>query len=112
MHQFVCEIFLHCPDYCVLGATRALEGPHLAHGLRPDVILLDFLMPGIGGVKLLKTLGAWPSTAHIPILVMSGMGTNEPLFRHLASDAAGYLIKPFSAMELMRKVDGLLDRRP
>ena len=111
VYEFVRAVFANHPEYRVLGATRALQGLELAHSLRPDVILLDFLLPGISGVKLLQRLGDWPSTAHIPVLLMSGMGASEPLFRHLAFDAAGYLIKPFSAIELTRKIDGLFDRR-
>jgi len=113
--QYVCElvreVFASNLEYRVMGANRALQGLELAHSLLPDLILLDFSMPGIGGIQMLQRLTQWPSTKRTPVLLMGGRGTDELLFRQWALGASGYLMKPFSAVELMRKVDKLIARR-
>lgn len=93
----------------VLEANSAAEGLKLATEKRPDLVLLDFLMPGISGVQLLQQLKASAATASIPVVMMSGSGADERSFRALAYDAAGYLMKPFSPAQLRSKLDEVLD---
>lgn len=102
---------LESAGWRVLQAGEATEGLRLACQEKPQVILLDFLLPGMGGVQLLQTLQQAAVTASIPVIMMSGMGADEPLFQALAYDAAGYLMKPFSSAQLLQSVQQALGRK-
>jgi len=80
-----------------LGATRAR---------RPDLILSDVMMPGLGGFGLLRELRADPATAAIPVILLSARAGEESRVEGLEAGADDYLVKPFSARELVARVEG------
>lgn len=98
LRELIREV-LEGPDCRVLLAGRASEGLELARREQPDLMLLDYIMPGISGMQLLQTLKTSPETAAIPVVVMSGMDA-ESVVNDLAHGAAAYLQKPFSASKL------------
>ena len=76
---------------------------------RPDVILLDWQMPGMKGDTVCRILKADPRTKHIPILVVTNFGHDEVRDRCLAAGATGFLVKPVPEKELLMKVVELLE---
>lgn len=88
---------------------RALE---LARNLRPDLILLDVMLPGRSGVKVCATLKMAPETSSIPVILISAR--TEPADRSvgLAAGAEEYLSKPFNPLELIALVNESLAGRP
>jgi PAS domain S-box-containing protein len=70
----------------------------------PDVILTDVMMPGMDGFELLRTLRADPATAAIPVMMLSARAGEEARVDALQSGADDYLVKPFSARELVARV--------
>ena len=72
---------------------------------RPDVVLLDYQMPGMDGVQIARELRADPETSDIPIVAMSAAGRIEVVCNEM--DANGCLGKPFDIEELVRVVDRL-----
>lgn len=72
---------------------------------RPDLIVLDLLVPKLDGWQVAQRLKACPDTASIPVLMLSIVADRE---RGLAAGAADYLTKPFAVEELVAKVQGLL----
>ena len=94
-----------------LSATNGIEGITIAEAEQPDVILLDVLMPQIGGIKILRHLRSSDRTAHIPTLIVSAAGP-EVLqeIRDMGEDGAdGLITKPFRQDELLAKIDELLE---
>jgi PAS domain S-box-containing protein len=74
----------------------------------PDLVLTDVMMPGLDGFELLKALRANPSTREIPIILLSARAGEESVVEGLEAGADDYLIKPFSAQELVSRVKGHL----
>jgi len=95
----------------VLSATNGIEGIAIAEAQQPDVILLDVLMPQIGGIKILRHLRSTDATAHIPTLVVTAAG---PEVLHEVRDmgeagADGVITKPFRQEQILAKIDELLE---
>ncbi|MBN8559275.1 MAG: response regulator [Leptolyngbya sp. UWPOB_LEPTO1] len=74
----------------------------------PDLVLTDVMMPGLDGFGLLQTLRANPQTREIPILLLSARAGEEAIVEGLEAGADDYLIKPFSAQELISRVNAHL----
>lgn len=70
----------------------------------PDLILSDVMMPGLDGFELLEALRADPCTREIPIILLSARAGEEAIVEGLEAGADDYLIKPFSAQELVSRV--------
>jgi PAS domain S-box-containing protein len=70
----------------------------------PDLILSDVMMPGLDGFELLEALRADPRTREIPIILLSARAGEEAIVEGLAAGADDYLIKPFSAQELISRI--------
>jgi PAS domain S-box-containing protein len=76
---------------------------------RPDLVLADVMMPGLDGFALLRALRANPHTAAIPVLLLSARAGEEARVEGLTAGADDYLIKPFSARELLARVRAQLE---
>src|SRR6266850_951115 len=79
-----------------------------AKELLPDLVLLDLFLPGLDGFGALTGLRRDPKTAEVPVIFLSAQGDAETKSQGLSLGAADYLAKPFSAQELMARVDRTL----
>ncbi|MEH2247697.1 ATP-binding protein [Nostoc sp.] len=75
---------------------------------RPDLILSDVMMPGLDGFELLRQLRADPQRSELPVILLSAQADEESRVSGLAAGADDYLIKPFSAGELLARVESTL----
>jgi DNA-binding response OmpR family regulator len=80
----------------------------LARAPDADLVLLDLLLPGRDGVSLCRALKADPTTAQLPVMVLSGIGDQGSRARALAAGADAYLTKPFGVRRLADSVEALL----
>lgn len=80
----------------------------LSEGLRPDLILLDILMPDIDGFEVAKQLKANPDTAAIPIIFLTAKKDNESIATGFKVGAVDYLSKPFQKEELLLRIKNTL----
>ena len=87
----------------VENGARALEA---ARARPPDLVLTDVMMPGLDGFGLLRELKADPKTASVPVILLSARAGQEAVVEGLEAGADDYLVKPFSARELLARVDG------
>ncbi len=76
----------------------------------PDLLVLDWMLPGLSGIELCRRLRARAETAQLPILMLTARGEEDERIRGLATGADDYVIKPFSVPELMARVQALLRR--
>ena len=76
----------------------------------PDLIVLDWMLPGLSGIELCRRLRVWPETARMPIIMLTARGEENERVRGLATGADDYVVKPFSTPELMARVKALLRR--
>ena len=76
----------------------------------PDLLVLDWMLPGLSGIELCRRLRMRPETAPLPILMLTARGEEDERIRGLATGADDYVVKPFSVPELMARVRALLRR--
>jgi two-component system alkaline phosphatase synthesis response regulator PhoP len=77
---------------------------------KPDLVLLDIMLPGEDGITVLKKLRSSPSTRYIPIMMLTAKSTEYDKVLGLDSGADDYLTKPFGVLELLSRVKALLRR--
>lgn len=85
---------------CGSGET-ALQ---LVHELRPDMILLDVMMPGLDGPSTLRKLREMPDTAHVPVVFMTAKALPQEIERFLTLGAVAVIPKPFDPLSLADQV--------
>ena len=95
-------------EYCILEAADGTTALELACKERPDLLVLDWMMPGINGLDVALALRQDPMTAHIPIIMLTAKGQDADKERGRSLGTSAYLVKPFSPLELLRKVQEIL----
>jgi two-component system phosphate regulon response regulator PhoB len=76
----------------------------------PDLVILDWMLPGVSGIEICRRLRARPETKQLPILMLTARGEESERVRGLGTGADDYVIKPFSLPELLARVHALLRR--
>jgi response regulator RpfG family c-di-GMP phosphodiesterase len=99
---------LPADDYELSFAEDGADAIRAAQRLHPDLILLDYAMPGIHGVDVCMAIRSDPSTARTPIIMLTGHGDDEIRQRSVAAGANGFLTKPFSPLSLEETIRALL----
>jgi len=95
---------LTASGYKVLVAADGEKGLELAELERPDLILLDLRMPGMSGWDVLMALKTNRKLQKIPVIIMTATVPDSEEHKIRGMRTAGYLVKPFTADELLRKV--------
>lgn len=94
-----------------VGIThRGDEVEMLVDEQRPDLILLDWMLPGLSGIEVCRRLRAKSETSGIPIIMITARGEEDERIRGLATGADDYMVKPFSVPELLARVRAILRR--
>lgn len=96
--------------YTLLEAVNGLEALHLAKTKRPDLIILDLMLPEMDGLTVHKNLRDDARTVAIPVIMLTARGRLEEKLQGLELGADDYLSKPFSPKELILRVRNLLRR--
>lgn len=86
------------------SAASGEEGLERARAQRPDVVLLDVMMPGLDGLETLARLRADPATAGIPVIFMTAKSQPAELDEYVAAGALGVILKPFDPLELPNEI--------
>jgi DNA-binding response OmpR family regulator len=95
--------------YEVLEAVDGEEGLKRIKEERPDLVLLDLILPGIDGFEVLAKAKEDPDTAQIPVIILSNLGQREEIERGLKLGAIDYLIKAhFTPGEIIEKIKNIL----
>lgn len=99
---------LRMTGYEVVTAGDGQEGLERALEERPDLILLDIIMPGLDGYATLERLGQMEETRGIPVIMLTARSQAEDVQRATSSGAADYVVKPFDLVALMEKMERVL----
>ena len=94
----------------VITAASGREALEVIRSRRPDLVLLDLMLPDIDGFALCEILRRQSATATIPIVIVSAWSTDDSRILGLELGALDFLTKPFSPRELVARVMGLLSR--
>ena len=96
--------------YRVLTASDGQTGLTLAQQERPDLCILDVMMPKLSGLEVLARLRADPATAATRVILLTARGQDADIDRGFELGAHDYVTKPFSPKELRRRVHAQLSR--
>jgi DNA-binding response OmpR family regulator len=107
---FSLEFLLQREGYETASATDADGGLTLVRELRPDVVLLDIMMPKRNGYELCQTIKADPELRSIAIIMVSARGQEVEILKGLELGASAYVTKPFGNAEILEAVRAVLPR--
>ena len=99
-------------DYVVLEATNGEEAVEIAKGQKPDLILMDLIMPKMDGYAACSQIKADQATKGIPVVILTAVGheLNKKYAAEMGAD--GYITKPFNIKELIKLITPLLAKTP
>jgi two-component system phosphate regulon response regulator PhoB len=101
---------LEAEGFGVLTAESGDEAAEILKETIPDLILLDWMLPGLSGIELCRRWRSREETARVPIIMITARGEEDERVRGLATGADDYVVKPFSIPELIARVGALLRR--
>ena len=103
---------LEASGYRVVTAATGEDALVVCAHERPAMVLLDIMLPGIDGMEVCRRLKSAPTTADIPIIMLTAKGDEVDKILGLELGADDYITKPFSVRELIARVKALLRRAP
>jgi two-component system alkaline phosphatase synthesis response regulator PhoP len=109
--RHILDFSLHAEGFDVLSAHNGEDALTMARDRRPDLIILDVMMPGRGGIETCRALKQDPETAGIPIILLTAR--SSPADRKAGAEAGAdqYITKPFSPQRVIETVQLLLGAR-
>jgi DNA-binding response OmpR family regulator len=102
------EICLEDAGYDVISEEDGIEALSSIYANKPDIILLDLVLPRMSGILILKALRENHNTTQIPVIVMSARSQKEDIQEAYDNGADDYLVKPFTPADLLRHVKNLV----
>ncbi len=100
--------FLEARGHRVITADNGADGVALARAEKPDLIMMDVVMPGLNGFQATRQLSKADDTSHIPIVVVTSKNQETDRIWARRQGAAAYLSKPVDEQELVVTLDQLL----
>ena len=101
---------LEAEGYAVEVVPRGDDAETRLKESAPDLLLLDWMLPGISGIELCRRIRARDVTRTLPIIMLTARGEEQERIRGLSTGADDYVVKPFSVPELMARVRAILRR--
>jgi DNA-binding response OmpR family regulator len=98
-------------EYNVIVATSGKDGISAAMRHKPDIILLDVVMPQMSGFEVLQVLKDSKATTSIPVVMLTAVDTDEAKEKALGMYDEDYIVKPVAISELKAKIDSVLARK-
>lgn len=111
IRQMLC-MTLNGDGYSTIEANNVDAAQSAIRDGKPDLILLDWMLPGLSGVDFARRLKRDPATQEIPIIMLTARGEENDKVRGLDSGADDYITKPFSTRELLARVRAIARRLP
>jgi DNA-binding response OmpR family regulator len=98
-------------DYDVRTAASGRDAISAVADRMPDVVILDIMMPGMSGLDVLEQWRADPQTAGLPVILLTAKAQESDVDRGFEMGADDYVVKPFSPLELARRVSAVASRK-
>lgn len=102
------SILLTTRGYKVSGVTDGLKAMEEIGRERPDLVLLDIMIPGIDGFEVCRRIKADPATASLPVVMLTAKKSSADQGRGMEAGADAYVTKPFKSGKIIEIVEGLL----
>ena len=97
-------------NYKVLTAINGEEGLTITKKHKPDIVILDLMLPGIHGIEVCRLLNKNKDTKKIPIIMLTALGQEENIIKGLEAGADDYITKPFSFKILNARIKSVVRR--
>jgi DNA-binding response OmpR family regulator len=107
LHMMLKSVFAS-HGFEIISAFTGEEGLVLAKSERPELVILDVIMPGIKGREVCKRLKADLATRHIPVLFLTAKDSDDDVQAEREAGAVGHVTKPINSMSLLREVKKIL----
>jgi DNA-binding response OmpR family regulator len=104
------EVNFEMEGFQVVRAADGAEGLERAREVRPDIVVLDVMMPRMTGYEVAKALREDAGTAHIPIIFVTARAQSSDVERGMELGVEDYVTKPFDPLDLIDRVNALLAR--
>ena len=104
------QFLMEQEGYRVMIAERGKDALDLIYQYKPDLVLLDIMLPGIDGYEVCEIVRLNPNFRKVKIIFLTAKGREEEIAKGLALGADAYITKPFSNTELVAKVKELLEK--
>ena len=104
----ILDFSLHAEGFLVVSAHNGEDALRMALEEAPDLIILDVMMPGRGGIETCRSLKGDRRTASIPVILLTACAGNSNREAGLKAGADEYITKPFSPQKVVESVHGLL----
>ena len=101
---------LEAEGYEVETVARGDEGDLRLKEQPPDLAVIDWMLPGLSGIELIRRLRTRPESQKLPVIMLTARGEEGERVRGLATGADDYIVKPFSVPELLARIRALLRR--
>lgn len=111
IRTFLCDL-LATDGYETWGAASGSEGIAEARRRKPDMVLLDIMMPELDGYEVCERLKADAATRDVPIVMVTVKNDIADIMRSLVTGATGFIVKPFDDESLLRTVKMIMMQRP
>ncbi|MGE0008269.1 MAG: phosphate regulon transcriptional regulator PhoB [Parvibaculaceae bacterium] len=108
--QILLTYNLEAEGFRARATANGEDVAHLVGEERPDLIVLDWMLPGISGIEVCRLLRSRPETRDIPVIMLTARGEENERVRGLATGADDYIVKPFSVPELLARIKTILRR--
>lgn len=103
-HLEIVKLILEQHSYSVISATNGKSGLEMADKMKPDLIILDVMLPEMNGFEVARAVRNNPAINTIPIIMLSVKTNQEDVEAGYRAGANEYISKPFSLEELVKKV--------
>lgn len=92
-------------EHQTMTVRKAREGLDLLKGGRFDLVILDWMMPGLDGLTMLKNIKSDKAICMIPVIFLSSKVSDEDIKRAMDEGAAGYITKPFTRQTIIKEIN-------
>jgi CheY-like chemotaxis protein len=103
---------LEAENYHLVFAASGVEALKMLRKMRPDIILMDIMMPEMDGIETTRRLKTVPHLARTPVIMVTGDSEGNVVIDSLKAGAVDFVVKPFTAATLVAKINRVLGAPP
>ncbi|QSV45537.1 response regulator transcription factor [Geobacter benzoatilyticus] len=104
------SILLTSKGYSVTGVADGVSALEQVVLIKPDLIVLDIMLPGMDGFEVCRIIKQNPETAHIPVMMLTAKKSSQDCERGMAAGASAYVTKPFKSAKIIEIIQELLSQ--
>ncbi len=104
------EIILEEEGFEAVSANDGISGIKIAEDEKPDLIILDIMLPGMDGYEVCEKIKINQDTKNIPVIMLTGKDMGDDFDKAMEKKADWYIVKPYDAAHLLKVINKLIDK--